>query len=176
MNDTNRIILQNKPKPFWKIIAAAFLYTVSVLCIWVGYFRMTHPDLYTVYEYRNSVILMEMALFPFLLAVHFSISQKKEINIKSKKIITQFSIGGSLKIYENSKLENFEYVSVFFDSKQVNYMINLWYKRNKFYSLCSFEDFDSAMDFGKMLSNKFQINLLDATVKGNFKWIENKNE
>ena len=35
-----------------------------------------------------------------------------------------------------------------------------------------FEKFDEALELGKQLSNRLNIDLLNATKKGDFKWIE----
>jgi len=36
----------------------------------------------------------------------------------------------------------------------------------------TYEDYESAMLFGRTVSDKLNLDLLDATEKGDFKWVE----
>lgn len=77
-----------------------------------------------------------------------------------------------IKVNYFSKIPILEYVSVFKNSQKEIFEVNLWYKGNKHYNVFNFEEFQSAFDFALLYSNKLNIDLLDATEKGNSKWID----
>ncbi|MEE9349383.1 MAG: hypothetical protein V3U80_04990 [Flavobacteriaceae bacterium] len=51
--------------------------------------------------------------------------------------------------------------------------MNLWHGKNKFFNIYTYDDKEIAMTVGKKLASKLNIDLYDATVKGDFKWIDN---
>ena len=170
-NESKEIILTGYKRPFWHSIVAAFMYTLVILFIWTGYFRITHSNLFQWYEYNNSVVFFPLSIFPLLLGGYFSVKQKIFINVETKKIRYNFDfVFFKWNFYES--IEEVEYISIFYLSNNEVYAFNLWFKKNKVYSLCSFDDFESALEFGKLLAKKLNIDLLDATEKGNSKWVE----
>ncbi len=46
------------------------------------------------------------------------------------------------------------------------------YSKNKQYNRYEFESFEAAFVTGKTIANSLRLDLLDATEKGNFKWID----
>lgn len=169
--ESEEIILASYKRPIWHSVVAASMYVLVFLFIWLGYFRLTHPYLYKWYEYNNSVVFFTLTIFPLLLGGYYSVNQKIFINTQTKKIRCNFNFG-FFKYNTYETIENVEYISIFYLSNQETYAINLWLKKNRIYSLCRFDDFDSALEAGKIIAKKLKIDLLDATEKGNFKWVE----
>lgn len=132
---------------------------------------MSHPNLYTRDQYRGSVVLMEIAIFPFVAAIFFSVNLKIQINTKLKEIREIYNIG-FFKFSGKIEANNLNYISVFYQADIDIYTLMLWYKGNKHQVLCGFKDLDSVMVYGVDISNKLNIDLLDATEKGNFKWVD----
>mgnify|MGYP000353802373 CR=1 FL=1 len=65
------------------------------------------------------------------------------------------------------------------DSFEANYLkkifeVNLWYDRNKHWELYEKYNFEDAFKIAFELSELLNIDLLDATVPNNFKWIDKK--
>jgi len=48
----------------------------------------------------------------------------------------------------------------------------IWYKGNKHYKMYAFDKKAQAMEFASLAAARLKIDLLDATEKGNSKWIE----
>lgn len=92
------------------------------------------------------------------------------IDIDKNKLISIYSVGPFSKKIP-SVVPELEYVSVFLNSKDI-YEVNLWYKGNKHYTMYAFGEKQPAMKFGEQVSAKLDIDLLDATEKGNSKWID----
>ena len=63
-----------------------------------------------------------------------------------------------------------DYVSVFKTQKS-EFEVNIWYGKNKHYNISNFETLNEAFILGRTLSDKLNLDLLDATEKGNSKWL-----
>jgi hypothetical protein len=92
------------------------------------------------------------------------------IDTSNEKLISRYIIG-PFSFDVNSKIPKLEYVSVFLDSS-ANFQTNLWYLGNKHYKMYDFELKEDALLFAKITASRLEIALLDATEKGNSKWIE----
>lgn len=103
-------------------------------------------------------------------ALAFSMTKNLEINTDKNTIISYYCVGPFTKKVQTRTME-FEYISVFLNQAG-DFETNLWYKGNKFYGMFAFYEKDEAFEFGKMLSDKLGIDLLDATERGNNKWVE----
>ena len=64
-----------------------------------------------------------------------------------------------------------EYVSVFNNMGAEQFEVNLWYEGNHHFNIMAFDESQPAFDYGKQFSEKLNLKLLDATEKGNSKWI-----
>ncbi|MBQ0768743.1 MAG: hypothetical protein KBT58_05590, partial [Bizionia sp.] len=82
---------------------------------------------------------------------------------------------GPIKIGRWVKIENYEYVSIF--TKRLNnggltFNVNLWYNTNRHFTLYSEPNFESAIEIAYNLSEELNIDLLDATIANDYKWID----
>ncbi len=113
---------------------------------------------------------IKFAALYFAGGISFAITKNIFIDIDQNILISRFCVGPFTKDVK-SKIPQLEYVSVFFDSKEL-YEINLWYEGNKHYKMYFFEDKEPAMKFAELTARKLNIDLLDATEKGNSMWID----
>ncbi len=163
------LIVSEGNRPLWmRIIAASFFFLML-------YFLY---ELIVVIYYRGFDQYFSKALPRFVESIAyclsggiaFSVTKTVLIDVDKDVLISRFCVGPFSRGV-NSKVPQLEYVSVFLDSKE-NFQVNLWYVGNKHYKMYSFEEKEPAMKFGQMVSEKLKIDLLDATEKGNSKWIE----
>jgi len=171
MKDTSEyeLIISQGNRPIWKTILASLFFTLALylLCIILlpffffevneGMFKSGAHDL--------------RSMFFFLAAgIHQSIMKTVLIDVDKNKIISRYHIGPFSRD-KKSDAPELEYVSVFKDGKDM-FQANLWYKGNRHYKMFAFEEKEPAFRFAEMVSDKLAIDLLDATVKGDFKWID----
>jgi hypothetical protein len=102
--------------------------------------------------------------------IAFSITKTVLIDIDKDKLISRYTVGPFSRDVL-TVVPELEYVAVFLNSKD-QYEVNLWYTGNKHYKMYFFEEKESAFTFATAISNKLNIDLLDATEKGNNKWVE----
>ena len=91
--------------------------------------------------------------------------------MEKEKLKTEYAVG-VFKYSYFSAIPTLEYVSVFRNPRNDVFEVNLWYKGNKHFNVSNFDDFEPAFQFGLHFSNRLNIDLLDASEKGNSKWIE----
>ena len=92
------------------------------------------------------------------------------IDTKNNKFIRVFSIG-KLTYKHKSKVPDLDYISVF-KINEITFQVNLWCLNNRHYKMYEFENKEEAFTLGKTVAKKLSIELLDATEKGNFVWVD----
>ena len=170
--NSNEIIVSEGKKPLWILLVAAFLFTASL------FFFVYH--FYLLFDFGGQLKIkaikgissnIGVSVYAFLGAITLSKVKTIYIDLEKEKLRTQHSVG-VFKVNYFSVIPELEYVSVFLNPQNEIFEVNLWYKGNKHYNVFNFEDYKSAFDFGLLFSNKLNIDLLDATEKGNSKWID----
>lgn len=170
-NKSEIIICENKPKWYELMIAFVF-YSLTV------YFIYYLSNLYNLYATNrlssldfNSLVLpfSSLIIFLFFMAINLSYKQNIIINTRSNVLISRYIIWG-LKYDSRKRATNSEYISYFKDDQ--NYGVNLWYKGNKHFEIGYFDDLTSAQNAAYEIARTLKIDLLDATEKGNQKWID----
>ena len=163
------LIVSQGNRPLWMRILAALFFTCMLYFIY---------ELCLVIYYRGFSQIPPKALSGFVELITYSLSGgiafciTKTVLIDTDKdlLISRFCVGPFSRDVK-SKVPELEYVAVFFDSKE-NYEVNLWYVGNKHYRMYDFDEKEPAMKFADMVSEKLNIDFLDATEKGNSKWID----
>ena len=162
------IVTQGK-RPFWKTLLAAVLFTATfyflyrfVLTCWYLDVEKNNP--------KSVSGLLELIGFCLTGGLYFSLVKTVLIDVDQDKLVSRFSIGPfSKRVHTN--VPELEYVAVFLNAKD-QYEVNLWYKGNKHYKMYLFEEKRRAFQFAEMVSQKLKLDILDATERGNSKWIE----
>jgi hypothetical protein len=169
----NEIVISQGQKAIWQTFLAALLYTASVFLLCYGSYKLYLMGLNETNTkvIKGNVSFFLLSIYTFLGALHFSVVKTLFINTEKEKMKTQFSVG-LIKINYFSNIPALKYVSVFKNTTDENVEVNLWYSNNKHFNVANYEIIDEAMNFGLFFSNKLNLDLLDATEKGNFKWID----
>lgn len=167
------IVVSQAKRPFWQIIIASFLYTASFFILFYGFYKLYIMgfDENNTKVIKGNISFFSLSIYAFLGALRFSVQKTIFINNENQKLKTQFSVG-NINVNYHSEIPELKYVSVFKNPNSYFIEVNLWYGKNKHFNVYNYENIDEAFNFGKLFSNKLKIDLLDATEKGNFKWID----
>lgn len=92
------------------------------------------------------------------------------LNTETHQIVYQYTVGPFSKIVK-VKSTPFEYIAVF-KKDDCLFETNLWCEGNKHFQMFIFENSKEAFNFGKIVAEKLNIDLLDATEYGNNQWVE----
>jgi hypothetical protein len=167
-NEYELVVSQGK-LPWWRIIIASLffsymIYMLYFLCI------IFYRDDFTKVKPKGIAGIIEIAAYCFAGGVSFSITKSILIDLDKEKLVSIYRVGPFSKKV-NTTLPELEYVSVFkIDDSE--YEVNLWYLGNKHYKMYKLTEKNHALKFGVMVAQKLKIDLLDATEKGNNKWME----
>lgn len=168
-NLNNEILISPGERKWYEILLASIFYTVFVYLFFINIYNFIS---------KNDVGLLVSSIYHIILAsgflismgLNFSMVKDIFINVKDQYLISSYRVG-RFKYDVKSKLPDLQYVSIFKNAKN-EFETNLWYGKNNHYNMYNFENFDEALQFGNIIANKFNLDILDATQKGNFKWIE----
>lgn len=169
MEEKKSIQIYAGKRAWYELTLAAVFYMVTVYTLLMLLFHLTLD-----FDIFKAIL----SLFDFLYyglpslasALAFSVTKDVEIEFNSKIIFSHYKVGPFMKTQKTATVD-FKYVSVFQEVEGV-FQTNLWYKGNKHYKMYEFEIKEDAFDFGNQISDKLNVDLLDATERGNNKWID----
>ena len=164
------IVISERARPFWKLVIAAISFTLAVSLI-LGMIIPYIFDTSLFDSFRKGII---PPLYLIMFGTYLSGHKCIYIDLEKSKFRSTKEIG-PIKIGRWVKIENYEYVSVF--TKRLNdgsltFNVNLWYHTNRHFTLYNEPNFESALEIAYNLSEELNIDLLDATIANDYKWID----
>lgn len=156
-------------RPLWQRLIAAMFFTAAIVFLAYALYNANWTN-------GNAInIGHDIKSFIYLVGfgVAFSFHQSVYIDLKNSKFRSTIEIG-PIKLGQWKTISNYEYVSIFhqpLENGEKIFEVNLWYDRNKHWELYKKHDFKEAFLIGFELSELLQINILDATVPNDYKWI-----
>lgn len=119
---------------------------------------------------RLAAAQSEIIVICLVFGLRFSTVKDLLIDADRDLLISRFRIGPFACDFRQ-KCPQLEYVSVF-RSKRDMFEVNLWYRKNRHYKMYEFEDAEMAFAFARIAAAKLKVDLLDATVANNSKWLD----
>lgn len=164
------LIISERNRPIWQIPLAALCFTLSfaIICSFMLRFFMHHH----IIDYLANRIFYSLYLIP--IGFGFCSQKRVHIHIKNSRFRPTIEVG-NFKFGTWKTIHNYEYVSVFqqlLTSGLTTFQVNLWYDNNKHFELYERDSFKDAFIVGYQLSEELNIDLLDATSPGDFKWVD----
>ncbi len=170
--DSKIIIVSESPRPMWQIIIASLFFT-GVFAIVILFLN---KNLHVIgnESFEDFIhTLKNLVIF----GIGFSFKKSVYIDLKKSKFRSTFEIG-PIKLGQWQTINNYEYVSIFHqplkDGKKI-FEVNLWYNGNQHWELYEKHNFKEAFLIGYEISELLNIDLLDATVPNDYKWIDKHN-
>jgi len=172
------IIVTEGVLPLWSKVLGAICFCLMAFFI---------IKLLPLQSYRADDNLGEKYLLAACLALNFALILVMVINIKfdlvKKRYKRQYTFG-FVKLGLWRQLPNIEYVSVFKqmyyneenDDTSHQYNVNLWYNGTKHFTVYTHPIAEACMNIGKSVAIKLDVDLLDATVANDYRWVTLKQE
>lgn len=168
-SNQNEILISQYKRPAWHFILGGLLYIAAIGLTFYAFYQLyASPDDYS-YE-KDLGGNLTIALLLFVAALGSSIVRTRYLNLEKEKLQTEFRLW-FLKMKVQSSMPELEYVSVFKNEGAETFEVNLWYEGNHHFNVDYFDEAEPAFDYAKEFSEKLKLKVLDATVKGNSKWI-----
>ena len=165
-----KITYIERQKPLAMRVIAAILITAAfaLLAFFVYHIEFSLKER----RLRVHTDLIQIIAFLIFFAVYLSYTINCYFDFENRTFKREKTIG-FFKYGKWKPLPELEYVSLF----AVNHMtfeINLWYKKNKHWDLYEKYEIKEAFTIAFELSELLNIDLLDATIPNNFRWIDKK--
>lgn len=161
------VIVQEQKTPLLnRIVFSTFSAGVLTFLVYVFSKRKEFDFVVQANIFTYSIFLVFILFFYFTPLIT---SQEIHLNFTELKIKYVYNVGVFKWNRRWKKLKEPDYLSVFHTEN--GYELNLWYKKNKVLSLFAIEDFDDVIKQGIFLSEKMNIDLLDARKRGYHKWV-----
>ncbi len=167
-NEFELIVSQGKRHVWRTLLSAVFFtgmfyysYQLFIVIADIGY----NEKIGKTYAHLLEIIALCLAG-----GINFSIMKTVMIDTDQNKLISRFFIG-PFSHDRISTVPMLEYVAVFKNARDV-FEVNLWYKGNKHYKMYAFQKKDNAFVFASQVAEKLDLELLDATQRGNSRWVE----
>ncbi len=163
------LVVHEGRRPFLMVIIAAIFFTFAIYRLYelIPFYQNYELNLKTAglipIALRSSILL-------FASGISYSCTKSVLIDTDKDLLISRFCVGPFSKDVK-SKVPDLDYVSVF-KVDEMEYQVNLWYLQNKHYKMYKLTEEEHALKFGAMVAKKLNIDLLDATERGNNKWVE----
>ncbi len=163
------IYIERQNSLFFRITAALF-FTIAIGLIIYFIFTMDFSwkkkHFYAHFDYLQIIFVLTF------LATYFSYTINCHFDFENKRFKKEFALG-VLKYGRWKPMPKFNYVSLFSISEGT-FQVNLWNKKNRHWELYEEFNFKDAFRNAFELSELLNIDLLDATVRNDFKWIDKK--
>ncbi len=164
------IIVSGSKRPFWQIFIASLIFTfAAVLLLWIIYNTFLRPEIYL-----TSIISSRVVIYLIAIGTFFSFRKSVYIDLGQSRFRSTFEIG-PVKLGQWKTIHSYEYVSVFHQPLKNGdriFEVNLWYDTNKHWELYEKNNAKEAFEIGYEISEYLQIDLLDATVPNDFRFID----
>ena len=163
------VYIERQNSLFFRITAAVF-YTAAVGLI--IHFVLTMDFSWKEKHFYGHFDYMQLVFILIFIAIYFSYTIKCYFDFEKKLFKREFTIG----IFKYGKWESmpkFNYVSLFAINEST-FQINLWNNKNKHWDLYEEFNYNDAFKIAFELSELLNIDLLDATIPNNFRWIDKK--
>jgi hypothetical protein len=166
----SNIIISERPRPIWQIPIAALFFTMAFGVIFYKFFIWMTTN--TPLDIR--ILDLNGAIYLSAIGASFCSRKRIHVDISNSRFRPTIEIG-PLKFGKWQIIKNYDYVSVFHQPLRNGayvFEVNLWYDTNKHFELYEEYNYEEAFLIGFDLSEELNIDLLDATVPNDFKWVD----
>ncbi|WP_417939098.1 hypothetical protein [Flavobacterium sp. RS13.1] len=122
-------------------------------------------------EIINALKFTTAVLFMFICAAGLTFTKKVYTDSITKTIRFNFTLLQT-PLCRSIIFKDIQYVSVYKNHSDRDFEVQLWLTETKKKSISVHFNFETALDYALRIANALDVNLLDATEKGNFRWVE----
>ncbi|OMQ12532.1 hypothetical protein [[Flexibacter] sp. ATCC 35103] len=161
-------LVYTSDRPFWNFLISIPLYYFM--------FRTTCKTVELFYAGRiwYAVQFLVTMFFLFVCAAGITFTKKVYTNSRDKNVRFNFTLFG-IPLCKDTIFKNVQYVSVYKNHTDRDFEVNIYLTETKKKSVSVYLDSKQAFKLAINIATGLNVDLLDATEKGNFKWIEKDN-
>lgn len=152
-------------RPFWNFILALPLYFFTISMIFKA------VDLFYLGKIMDALKFVGAVFFMFVCAAGLTFTKEVYTNMNLKTLRFRFTLF-KVPLCKDSIFKNVQYVSLYRNHSDRDFEVKIWLYETKKKSISVHFNFETALDYALRIANALDVNLLDATEKGNFRWVE----
>lgn len=173
MERRSKFIISEGLRPMWQTFVAAAFYTLTIILLamfFFGYELFPEEGMDSRWNFRVFYIAIACAAQGVL----FSSVKSIFFDLDNQKIKEEYRVG-PLGFGRWKNVPKIEYVSVFRQLKvngSYTYEVNLWLKGNRNFTIYETGHLATTFAMGESTAKALKVDLLDATVPNDFKWVD----
>ncbi len=162
------LIIREGKRPWWKLALSTIFFTLLLYYL--------YDNILSVYFFptEGTGIRVARSLYDMVFLFGMGVVNAMETDIlidtDQDLLITRYRVG-PIAVSRRNSVPKLEYVSVFAAQPEV-FEVNLWYEGNRHFKMYKFDDRKQAFELAHKVAARLDIDILDATVRGQSKWIE----
>lgn len=167
------VIISEGARPFWQLIVGALFFTLAglfLIMFFTGYELLPKQGNPERWDFKTLILFYACTLQGVL----FAGVKNVLLDLKNMKYKMQLQVG-PIKTGYWKKLPTIDYVSVFKQprkDKSEIFKTNLWYSKNKHLTIYTSFNQEAAFKMGEAIARALKVELLDATISNNYKWVD----
>lgn len=163
----NDMLVYRTKRPLWHYAIAIPLYAFIIPLVY------KIIDLFFLQQFINGLKFILVVVFVFICGAGLTFTKRIYTNSDLKNLRFNFTLFG-IKLGKDDVFTDVKYISVYKNNSDRDFEIKVWLTETKKKTVSVLFNAESAFEFASYLAKGLDVQLLDATEKGNFKWIENK--
>ena len=167
-NDQEDELVYISKRPFWHFLIALVFYFIIFLMV-LKMFELLYSGK-VLYGLRFVLAILVL----FVCAAGLTFVKRVYTNSGLKSIRFNFTLF-RIPLGKDNVFRDVKYISVYKNYSDRDYEIKIWLSDTKKITVSVHLDAKSAFQLASSIANGLEIDILDATEKGNFKWIEKDN-
>lgn len=177
MDTSKDILISEGRREWWQTLFAAIFYAAMIYYLFYTIIDFCSLDFGVA---LGGVASLYMAATCFVLGIRFSLIQNIHFDLENKRYKKEYTVG-MIGVGFWKPLPEIEYVSVFKQHLRDNddgdyhgfcYNLNMWYPVNKHFTIYTSDEPEPVFHVAKFIAKKLNVDLLDATVPNDSKWLE----
>ncbi|ABQ03850.1 hypothetical protein [Flavobacterium johnsoniae] len=158
-------LIYTSRRPLWHFLLALPLYIFTVLMSFKMFALFYSKDIMNGLKFTTAVFLM------FVCAAGLTFTKRVYTNSVTKTVRFTFTLF-RIPLCKDTIFKDVLYVSIYKNYTDRDYEVQIWFSEIEKKSVSVHLNIQTAFNLASKIANGLLVDLLDATEKGNFKWIE----
>ena len=157
------IFISNGSRPLWQTIIAAVLYTAAFYFVYLFFINFDVDA-----SAKSAASPLQAAVILFSIAIRFSLVIDYQFDIGKKRYKKIYAFG-FIQYGKWQPFKKLQYVAVYTNQRE-EIELNLWYNKNKHFTLSYFEDQATSIEVARSIAKKLNIDFWNAIDPRNGYW------
>lgn len=161
----NEELIYKTKRPLWHLFLAFVLYFIGAAVLFKTCSLLLQK------EGILGIKFLLASIFFLFCGVGISFSKKVYVN-SCNEVIISFTLL-NFKIVKDFIFKDISYIAIHSENNNKDFTLFFWFSDTNKKNIATFFKKNKALNFACLIADSINVKVLDATEKGNFKWIDN---